>query len=137
MIKPIPVANADTRVYWDAAQEQRLVFQRCHRCDHVLSYPRSVCPVCQDGSPGWEESGGRGRIASFSIVRRGPTKAFQVPYVLALIDFDEGFRMMMNVLEETAESQEEISIGDRVIVIFENRGAAGVKIPQVKRDRQG
>lgn len=69
---------------------------------------------------------------TFSIVHRAPTPAFKddVPYVLALVDFEEGFRLMMNVLGANADST---AIGDAVEVTFEARGDDGHKLPQVQR----
>jgi len=131
-LKPVPPVNADTAPYWDAAREGRLVYQRCTQCHHVLGYPRGSCPACQARSPAWHESSGGGVIASFSIVHRAPVPAFRSdsPYVLALVDFDEGFRLMMNVVGDSALAS---SIGDRVRVTFESRGEDGAQVPQVVR----
>jgi uncharacterized OB-fold protein len=71
-------------------------------------------------------------VASFSIVHRGPTKAFKEisPYVLALIDLEEGVRLMLNIL---GEDREQVAIGDAVEIIFEARGDEGFKLPQARR----
>ncbi len=133
-MKPIPAANADTQAYWEAAAKERLLYQVCGGCSHTLSYPRGVCPRCHSGDLAWRESSGRGRIVTFSIVHRAPTPAFKadVPYVLALVDFDEGFRLMMNVLGDDAL---DTKIGDPVEVIFEARGEAQDKLPQARRTK--
>jgi uncharacterized OB-fold protein len=48
----------------------------------------------------WKPVAGSGHIYSFTIVQRPPTPAFaeDVPYVVALVDLDEGPRMMTNVI---------------------------------------
>lgn len=68
---------------------------------------------------------------SFSIVRRASAPAFtsRVPYVIALIDLDEGPRMMANILGEDALT---VAIGDRVKLSFEDRGD-GALVPQFTR----
>lgn len=93
--------------------------------------PRHLCPVCWSEQLEWVEAKGTGSVHSFTIIRRAPMAAFalRAPYVLALIDLDEGPRMMANVLGEDALS---VRIGDRVKVTFEERGE-GAMIPQFQR----
>jgi len=131
-MKPVPPTNADTEYYWQAASKEELVYQVCSACSHTLSYPRGVCPLCQAGELEWRTSKGRGTVTSFSVVHRAPTPAFKadVPYVLALVDFEEGFKLMMNILGDDAQ---ETAIGDSVEVMFEPRGDEGAKVPQVRR----
>ena len=93
--------------------------------------PRHVCPHCWSDQLEWIESEGRGSIQSFSIVHRAPTSTFaaNTPYVIALIDLDEGPRMFANVIGDDAV---DVSIGDRVSVTFEDRGD-GALVPQFTR----
>ncbi len=93
--------------------------------------PRCLCPVCWSDQLEWVESKGTGSIHSFTVIRRAPMAAFapSVPYVIALIELDEGPRMMANVRGADALSTR---IDDRVKVIFEDRGD-GAMIPQFVR----
>ncbi|MGD9862397.1 MAG: Zn-ribbon domain-containing OB-fold protein [Pseudodonghicola sp.] len=129
---PIPTPNADSRPYWDAAQQERLVLQHCTACGAVQAVPRSWCGKCQSPDLTWRDSDRRGTVASFSIVHRGPTKAFRdhLPYVLALVDVTEGVRLMLNVI---GDDRLETRIGDEVEIVFEPRGPAAFKMPQAKR----
>ncbi|SMO48582.1 hypothetical protein SAMN06265173_103194 [Thalassovita litoralis] len=131
---PIPTPNADTRPYWDAAQQGRLVLQHCSACGAVQAVPRSYCGACHSNALIWRESNRRGVIASFSIVHRGPTSAFRdhLPYVLALVDMTEGVRLMLNVI---GTDRLDTQIGDPVEIVFEPRGAEGFKMPQAQRSR--
>lgn len=129
---PIPRPNADTHPYWEAAQQDRLVLQHCADCGAPQAIPRSYCGTCHSVNLTWRESSGRGKIASFSVVHRAPTKAFrdQLPYVLALVDMAEGVRLMLNVI---GDNRLDTQIGDSVRIVFEPRGADGFRMPQVQR----
>ena len=72
---------------------------------------------------------GRGRVASFTWVERGPSAAFREPYMLALIDLDEGVRLMMNILDAQPDA---IAIGDPVRIVFEVRQPDGPILPQAR-----
>jgi uncharacterized OB-fold protein len=125
---PAPVPNADSLAYWNAARERRLMIRRCKACGQLHFMPRHLCPACWSDELEWVESKGMGSVHSFTIIRRAPMAAFapRVPYVVALIELDEGPRMMANVLGAQALS---IRIGDRVKVTFEDRGD-GALVPQ-------
>jgi uncharacterized protein len=128
---PLPTVNADGETFWASAKEERLCLQRCISC-HTYRYPPGyLCRHCGSPDSEWVEVSGRGIIYSFSIVRRGPTPEFSsiTPYILALVQLEEGPRMMAHILED---AQDRVSIGDRVSVVFEER-RDGVKIPQFRR----
>ncbi len=116
--KPLPVPDGDTRRYWDAAREHRLMIQRCQDCQRAIFYPRSVCPHCMSDRLEWIQASGRGTIYSYTVVHRSPA-AFKddVPYVVALIDLAEGVRMMSNVV---ACAPSDVRIGAAVEVIFDD-----------------
>lgn len=129
---PIPPINPDSRPYWEAAAEERLSMQRCRGCGKLRFPPSLLCPACHSDEAAWQNLSGRGRIASFTVMRRAPAPAFaaRVPYVLALIDLEEGPRMMANVVGEDALR---VAIDDPVEVCFEARGPDGFKLPQFRR----
>lgn len=130
--KPIPVPDADSAPYWLGANEGRFMFQRCAACGNAQFYPRSLCSHCQARELAWEQSKGRGKIASFSVVHRAPIPAFKAdsPYVVALIDMDEGVRFMCNVVSCDPLS---VRIGNAVRVVYETRPGSDQKIPQVEQ----
>ena len=127
---PAPQANGDSRPYWDAARERRLLIRQCRDCGARHFMPRLLCPACWSDRLEWVPSSGRGRVHSFSIVHRAPTPAFAAiaPYVVALIDLEEGPRMFANIIGADARS---VSIGDSVEVDFEIR-AGGMVMPQFR-----
>src|SRR5690606_34488931 len=99
-----------------------LLLRLCRSCLAKHFMPRSLCPACWSDDLEWIESPGLGSVHSFTVIRRAPLEAFapQVPYVVALIDLDEGPRMVANILGEDALDSR---IGDRVEVLFEARGS--------------
>jgi uncharacterized OB-fold protein len=128
---PLPVANADSLPYWDAARERRLLIRKCNACENLHFMPRHLCPECWSDQLVWIDSKGTGSVHSFTVIRRAPTAAFASgsPYVVALIDLDEGPRMIANVIGDQALA---VRIGDRVTVTFEHRGE-GAMVPQFRR----
>jgi len=128
---PAPVANADSKDYWEAAARQELPLKRCTACGRHHFPPRHLCPACWSDALEWTRSAGRGVVYSFNVMRRAPTPAFakRVPYVVALIDLDEGPRMMANIMGEDACTT---AIGDLVSVCYEDR-PGGSKPPQFRR----
>ena len=93
--------------------------------------PRHLCPSCWSDELEWKQASGRGTVHSFSVIRRAslPTFAIRTPYVLALIDLEEGPRMMTNIVGDDAL---QTRIGDAVTVCFE-ACEDGAKLPQFQR----
>ena len=128
---PAPTPNADSKVFWAAAANEELVLRQCTACGERHYPPRHLCPKCWSDALAWTPSAGKGSIYSFTVMHRAPMPEFmkRVPYVVALIDLDEGPRMMANVVGDDAL---QTAIGDRVGVCYETR-EGGAKLPQFKR----
>jgi hypothetical protein len=128
---PSPIVNPDSKVYWDGARQDRLMIRKCKACGLTHFLPRYLCPACWSTELDWMQASGLGTVHSFTVIRRAPLPAFsgRVPYVVALIDLDEGPRMMANILGDDAL---QTRIGDRVEACFEDRGE-GAKVPQFTR----
>ena len=122
-------ADTDTMPYWEAAAAGELKLQRCNQCDAMQSIPRTLCAVCHQTDLGWIKASGHGVVASYSWVERGPTAAFREPYMLALIDLEEGVRLMMNIVGRDRKSA---AIGAAVNIVFETQEADGTKLPQAR-----
>jgi uncharacterized OB-fold protein len=120
MSKILPRPTVTSAPYWDGCRERELRLQKCNACQHLQFYPRIMCSHCQDQSLGWVVASGRGVIASFTVVRRGVSEAYPTPYVVALIDLEEGLRMMSHVVGSEPES---VAVGDLVKVEFEDWSA--------------
>ncbi len=115
--KPLPVIDHDSAPYWEAAREGRLDIPLCGDCGKHHFYPRSICPYCHSGNLRFNTVSGRGKVHTFTIARRpaGPAFADDVPYVVALIELEEGPRMMSRI--QTGDP-EKVRIGAKVEVTF-------------------
>lgn len=114
---PLPQPDAQTRPYWDGCAAGQLMYQRCADCGRVQLIPRALCEHCQSAQLGWLPASRKGTVLSFTTVHRAPLPVFKAmaPYVIALLEMDEGFRLMANATPQAARA---ISIGARVRVGF-------------------
>ena len=107
---PAPVPNPETKPFWEAADEGRLLLKRCRSCGDVHYYPRAYCPFCGSGETEWQPASGGGTIYSYSVMRRA-----EVPYAIAYVALDEGVTMMTNLVDCDLDA---IRIGQRVRLVF-------------------
>jgi len=117
--KPLPVVQPWSKPFWDAARRHKLMIQTCNDCGLKIFYPRKYCPDCWSSNLGWSEASGRGKVFSYSITMAGVEERFEedLPFVLALVDLQEGIRMMTNIVECKPG---EVIIGMDVEVAFED-----------------
>ncbi|MHB8671369.1 MAG: Zn-ribbon domain-containing OB-fold protein [Acidimicrobiales bacterium] len=115
--RPAPVPDPESAEFWRGGLDGRLLVQRCDTCGHFQFYPRAHCLLCR-GAVGWVEASGRGTIYSFTVIRQNFARPFrdQLPYVVALVDLEEGPRMMTNIVDVDPD---EVRIGAPVQVRFE------------------
>ena len=101
---PKPVPTPETKPYWDAAKRHVLMVQRCEDCGHCYFYPRPLCPECLSRRVVWIECSGRGTLHTFVINYRPPRNfPVQEPFVIAMVQLDEGPRILSNVVEIEAD----------------------------------
>jgi uncharacterized protein len=124
---PPPPVNPETREYWAATQEGRLLLRRCLDCDAVIWYPRTICPDCSSLHTEWFEAAGRGRVYSYTLNHRGEGAYRDLePFVLAYVELDEGPRMMTNIV---GADPAELAVGLPVEVVFHDT-VAGAALPR-------
>lgn len=97
----LPSPDDETRPFWDAAREGRLLIRRCDGCGQAHFYPRPFCPRCWGDAVRWEDACGRATLYTWSVVCVNDLPPFpeRVPYVAAMVDLEEGPRMMTNVVD--------------------------------------
>lgn len=120
----------DTEPFWRATKGHKLTYQTCNDCNSVVFYPRRHCTKCGSPNLAWRESKGTGTVYTFSVVvqNRNPSFRDLVPYAVAYIDLDEGFRMMSSVVGVKNPSTD-IKCGMRVKVKWEDQPGGEVSLP--------
>ena len=119
--RPLPnLEELDTKYFWEETKKKRLSYQVCSNSNEVVFHPRFQSPRRVEGALEWKTSAGKGDIYSFSIIRQSYDPFFKalVPYVVAWIDLDEGFRLLSNIVCEE-KNLIEIQCGKRVELIWE------------------
>lgn len=110
--RAFPVPDAVSLPFWEGIADGVLRVQRCGACGRHVFYPRAVCPFCAASELDWVDAGGRGRIHSYTVVHRAPPEyREEVPYVVALVELDEGVRMMTRLVDvEPAEVRVDLPV---------------------------
>ena len=115
--KPLPSIVGETKPYWDSCKRGELVIQKCDNCQEYQFYPRGICAHCWSNDIKWIKATGKGTVWSYTITHQNRTLGFahDVPYVLALVQLDEGVKMFTNIVECDPNI---VTIGMAVEVIF-------------------
>ena len=110
-----PSMTADTQFFWDGVKEHRLLIQRCGGCGTLRHPPRPMCPHCR--SLEWDavEASGRGTVFSCVIPHHPPLPGFDEPYVVALVDLEEGTRLVTNIV---GVAPPDVTVGMKVRVQY-------------------
>lgn len=97
--RPLPQSTPETAEFWAGARRGELRIQRCRPCDKAYFFPRPFCPRCSSTDVEWFTASGRGRLYSYVINQR-PAPGFDdmTPYVIAVVELEEGPRMMTNIV---------------------------------------
>lgn len=118
--KPGPTPSPISRPFWDAVERGQLLVQRCRRCGHHQHYPRALCVGCWSEDVEWTAATGRGRVWTHTVVHKPGHPAWQrdVPYVLALVELEEGPRLVSNVIGIAPAA---VRVGMSVEAVFPHR----------------
>ena len=110
-----PMVNRDSQFFWDGTVAGELRIQQCNACGALRFPPGPACQSCDAYDRGHVVAAGTGTVFSYVVHRHPPVPGKDLPIVIALIDLDEGVRMVGEVLDV---SPEEIAIGMRLRVDF-------------------
>ena len=114
-----PMVDSANAPFWQAASEGVLLIKRCNACGEAHWYPRPFCPHCGSEHTEWVTSNGSGTVYSFTVTYQNQAPGFResLPYVLAVVQLDEGPRMMTNVV---GCAPEDVKIGMPVQVQYDD-----------------
>jgi len=117
--KPLPVLDSDTAKFWEGCKRHELLMQRCDQCKSYRYPPRSICPKCFSLNARWDKVSGRGEVYTFTVARvpLSPEWVPDIPYVIGVIQLNEGVRIVSNIVGCKIE---DIKIGMTVEVSFDD-----------------
>lgn len=117
--KPLPVPSPLSEPFWSACRRHELQVQRCRACGALRFPPALLCPECLSADCEWQRMSGRGKVFSFVVYRRLYNPAFEadLPYTVAVVELEEGARILSNVV---GVPPEQVTCGMPVEVVFED-----------------
>ena len=107
---PFSPNNPESLPFWTAAAVGKFIVRKCVSCQKVHWYPRAICPFCFSDKTEWVPVSGRGKIYSFSVMRRAPE-----PYAIAYVTLEEGATMLTNIVDYDFNA---LKIGQEVKIAF-------------------
>ena len=110
--------------------------RKCNDCNQAYFYPRDFCPDCFSRNTEWIKCSGKGTLHTFGVVIRPPHRGWadDVPFVVAMVDLEEGCKMPTNLVQvdiDPVDPSKNIQIGMPVEVVFEERSET-VTVPVFK-----
>jgi uncharacterized OB-fold protein len=112
--------DSDSRPYWEGLTQGELRIQHCSTCSKAVFYPRSICPHCFADQLSWIVASGKGTIYSYTVAHQAfGAFAADIPFVIAIVELEEGVRMMTRVINAP---RERVAVGAAVEVTFESVG---------------
>ena len=112
-----PPLGHDNKWWWDGIAAGELRIQRCKQCQTLRHPPRPMCGNCQSIERDWLVSKGAGTVYSYVVMHYPPIPGYDFPLPVALIDLDEGTRLVANV---AGCKPSEVKVGMRVQARIEN-----------------
>ena len=99
--RPIPVADEASQEFYDGAKQGKLMLLRCTQCQRFRLPGRERCSDCWSTDSEWAEASGRGKLYTFGVMHQKYHPAFAdvTPYNYALVELDEGPRLITNIVE--------------------------------------
>ena len=123
---PAPERDAVNTPYWDSLAQGALSFQRCSACGHAWLPARSECPACLGDQWRWEKAGGGAKLISWVVyhVAFHPAFAQRLPYNVAVVELDEGPRLISNLVGMA--DPKAFKIDQRLRLVIEDEGGTAV-----------
>jgi uncharacterized OB-fold protein len=126
--KPIPIPDDASREFFEGAKHGRLMLQRCGACGNYRFHARDRCDVCRSRDYTWEAASGRATVISHAVMHQRYHPAFydELPYPLAVVELEEGPRLITSVVGVEADH---LKAGMAMKAVFEDFGE-GVVLPR-------
>lgn len=119
---PAPSIDPETKEFWAATTEGRLLVRHCNACQSPHHYPRTICPHCGSDDTYFKEASGRGVIYSYSVMRRA-----KEPYAIAYVTLEgTDISMMTNIIDSDLDA---LKIGQAVTLKFSPTTSEDAQLP--------
>ena len=125
---PLPTVTPLPEPYWTGLTEGELRHQKCHQCGNAWLPAREECPRCLAADWEWTAASGRGRLISWVVYHQAfhPAFADRLPYNVAVVELDEGPRLVTNIVEP----EDGLAIERPVVLQIEDE--SGVSVPRFR-----
>lgn len=125
--KLLPTVTGETKPFWDACKEGKLLLQRCRACGEHQHYYRGFCAHCWSRDVEDVVSSGRGTVWSYTVTYQNRTPGYkeEVPYVVALVALEGGAKMFTNIVNCDPE---QVRVGMPVRLTFAE-AENGTRVP--------
>jgi uncharacterized OB-fold protein len=119
--KPLPAITAQSKPFWDAARDGYLLLPRCDHCGAFHTYFEPWCSHCGHEGVHWERLKGHGKIWGNCRFHRAYFPGFEseLPYNVAIVELDEGPRLVTNIVGVPTGALDEFPIGMEVDAVFD------------------
>ncbi len=106
--KPLPKPDPVTKPYWDSLKEHAMKIQKCNDTGKFFFYPRGISPYTGSTNLSWEAVSGKGEVYGFAVIptQRSAWPGFDAPYVVAMVELEEGPKLMTHIINVADESDE-------------------------------
>ncbi|VEG46372.1 putative nucleic-acid-binding protein containing a Zn-ribbon [Mycolicibacterium flavescens] len=94
-----PTMDSDSESWWAAVQDRTLLINECGSCSRNSLYARPFCPYCWSEDVCLAPASGRSRLYTWSVIHQNAAPFDAVPYVVAMVDLEEGPRLMTQIVD--------------------------------------
>lgn len=127
----LPRPTPETQPFWTALKAHRFELPWCTGCGKPHFYPRLLCPHCGDERLEWRAASGCGTLHTF-VINHKAAKGFEAPYVIAVVELDEGPRLLTNLVMAETPTPDNVVIGQRVEIVYDEV-TPQVTLPRFRR----
>lgn len=110
-----PIVTLDAKFFWKEACNEKLVAEKCSDCGEFRFPPRPMCPSCHSVNREPTQLSGKARVVSWIKPVHPPSFGFTEPPTAAIVELEEGFRMVTNIVDIPFE---DVKAGMEVEVTF-------------------
>lgn len=128
--RPLPQPTPETAHFWEGTKEGELRLQRCMSCDDAYFPPRPFCPACGSRDVEVFKASGNATLYSYVINHRPRPDFGEEPHSIAVVELEEGPRMMTNIVE-CPQTPEALVLDMPLMVTFE-QASEEIALPKFK-----